>query len=275
MTRITKANLQPVVFPILARSITAEDFWNNGEKDAGWWQTFFDRYRRFILQNADLANIMDASAILIGDPGMGPAMEGGILPDGNLVNTLIDLDDQWGQLIEEVRSKYDGPVIGVISIPNQNLTIPGWLQDVDAIYVLFSPSLAETNGKSVDDLIKSYDSALDLLVKPLAEEFDKPILLGINNPSTNDALNGCTSINDSCMFYESIEVEDVTIDLDLQSRIYNAAIISSINRLWINGFIARGFNPIVVLQDKSSSIYGKPASDVLWFWYHFILNKPS
>ncbi len=82
-------------------------------------------------------------------------------------------------------------------------------------------------------------------------------------------------INAKCLEYQNSHLAETTVDLDLQARIYNAAVIASANRTWIKGFIARGYNPLVVVKDQGSSIFGKPASDVLWFWYHFILNKSS
>jgi hypothetical protein len=275
ITRITTAKLQPVLFPVLSDSVVLDQFWSSASKDAGWWQTLFDRYHRFMLQNADLANIMKANAILVGDPGMKPAMSNGKLPNGESSNPPANADEQWSQLIRDIRSRYSGPVIGVISIPDQNTSLPGWLKDVDGIYVLFSPSLADSTDQSVGALRTAFGAALDSLVQPIATQYGKPIILGINYPSAQIALNGCVDANGSCINYEQSDLANSPIDLDLQIKIYNAAIISSVSRPWINGFVSRGFNPLVVIKDQSSSVYGKPASDVLWFWYHFILNKPS
>jgi len=65
------------------------------------------------------------------------------------------------------------------------------------------------------------------------------------------------------------------IDLSVQSQIYNAAVIIAAKEPWITGFISRNYQPIVAVQDTSCSINGKPSVDVLWFWYHFILNVSS
>jgi hypothetical protein len=44
--------------------------------------------------------------------------------------------------------------------------------------------------------------------------------------------------------------------------------LAAINeRPWITGFVSRGYFPAAILQDTSSSIHGKPAQDVLWFWF--------
>lgn len=273
--QISTNQLNPVIFPVLSSSVSVDQFWTDGKRDGGWWQSLYDRYHRFILQNADLAALTNASAFVIGDPSMNPSMSGGLLVNGEASNSPANADEQWSQLILDVRSRYTGPIIGVISLPSQTTTLPGWLKDVDAFYVLFSPSMMDSGDQSVQAMVNTFGTALDTLVLPIAEQYAKPVIVGINYPSSSIALNSCMDINSKCMEYQPGVLAGTAVDLDLQSKIYNAAIIASGNRSWIKGFIARGYNPLVVVKDQGSSIYGKPASDVLWFWFHFILNKPS
>jgi hypothetical protein len=44
-------------------------------------------------------------------------------------------------------------------------------------------------------------------------------------------------------------------------------------RSWVSGFVSRGFFSPVVLLDKSASIYGKPAADLLWYWFPRLLGN--
>ncbi|MHB8088302.1 MAG: glycoside hydrolase family 113 [Anaerolineaceae bacterium] len=273
--QLSANQLNPVIFPILADSTLVDQFWINSKRDAGWWQTFYDRYHRFMMQNADLAASTNASALILGDPNMNPSMSNGVLTNGEPSNSPANADDQWSQLITDIRSRYNGPIIGVISLPSQLSTLPGWLKDVDAFYVLFSPSMVDSGDLSVQAMVHTFGTALDSLVQPISQQYSKPIIIGINYPSSSIALNGCMDINAKCLEYQNSHLAETTVDLDLQARIYNAAVIASANRTWIKGFIARGYNPLVVVKDQGSSIFGKPASDVLWFWYHFILNKSS
>jgi hypothetical protein len=55
--------------------------------------------------------------------------------------------------------------------------------------------------------------------------------------------------------------------LQAQADIYQALLMAVNERPWIGGFISRGYYPPVVVQDASASIHGKPAADVLWYWY--------
>jgi len=200
-------------------------------------------------------------------------MGNGILSNGESSNAPENADEQWSQLVSDIRARYTGPIIGVISLPDQNNgTYPEWLKNVDAIYVLFSPSLSASGDQSVQSMVSVFDSALDTYIQPLSAQFGKPIVIGIDYPSNPNALNGCTAVNGSCLSNENVDYSGQSVDLDLQARIYNAAVISCARRTWVNGFVSRGYDPLVVLKDQSSSVYGKPASDVLWFWFHYILN---
>jgi hypothetical protein len=46
------------------------------------------------------------------------------------------------------------------------------------------------------------------------------------------------------------------------------AMLTAVNaRQWVGGIVSRGYYPPTILQDKSASIHGKPAADLLWYWY--------
>jgi hypothetical protein len=126
----------------------------------------------------------------------------------------------------------------------------------------------------VTQLRSQFDALLTEKVKPIADQYGKPILLGISYPSNMLASDGYTLSSQNRITLPT-DVSGVDKNLQVQSRIYNAAILSASSVDWIKGFFSRGYYPYVTLQDASSSIYKKPASDILWFWYHFLLNKSS
>ena len=63
-----------------------------------------------------------------------------------------------------------------------------------------------------------------------------------------------------------------SVDMKSQADIYQALLSAVNSRLWITGFISRGYYPPTILQDKSASIHGKPAADILWYWYPRLLG---
>jgi len=243
--------LQPVLFPQVNYS-GVPGFWGSGIKDSGWWQSYFDRYQRFILNYADLAELMDVEAIVIGDPTVVQHME-----------SFPDSDIRWSQLISDIRARYAGKIIAAVSLPSER-EVPGWISEVDQVYVLFSPDLSNTA-----DLIETYGAQMDTQVYPLVEKFGRPIIIGINNPSHTNSLQGCVDVNGSCLAYHQA---DYAVDTVVQAKILNAAIVNSFSKSWVDGFISREYYPYIKVQDNGPSIHGKPASDVLWFWYHLIQN---
>ena len=69
------------------------------------------------------------------------------------------------------------------------------------------------------------------------------------------------------------DVITVNQDLGLQADIYEALLNAINERPWVGGFISRGYYPPTILQDKSASVHGKPAADLLWYWYPRFLGS--
>ena len=133
-------NQKSMIFPLLTYAQTSDIFWISSKRDIGWWNSWFERYHRFILNYADLANILKIDAIVIGDPSLAPSMSGGKLVDGSDSGAPSDADGRWRQLVSDIRTRYSGSIIGVASINSDVDLVPGWLDKVDSIYVLLSPS---------------------------------------------------------------------------------------------------------------------------------------
>lgn len=243
--------LRPVLFPQVNYSNNL-GFWEESTRDSGWWQSYNDRYQRFIMNYADLAQLMDVEAIIIGDPTVVQQM--GSSPDS---------EARWLQLIADIRARYKGKIIAAVSIPSDR-EVPGWISEVDQVYVLFSPDLSNSV-----NLIETFEGQLDSQVYPLVEKFDKTIIIGINNPSNTNCLSGCVDTKGSCL--TSLQT-GYSVDTALQAQVLNSAVVSSFSRSWIAGFISREYYPYLKTQDNGPSLYGKPGADVLWFWYHLIQN---
>jgi hypothetical protein len=64
----------------------------------------------------------------------------------------------------------------------------------------------------------------------------------------------------------------VTLNLQLQADIYEAMLTAINDRQWVGGFVSRGYYPPTILQDKSASVHGKRAADILWYWYPRLLG---
>ena len=81
-----------------------------------------------------------------------------------------------------------------------------------------------------------------------------------------------------CLYWTALnrpnqDLGTVNLDLQQQVDIYDA-MFSAINaRTWVSGLISRGYFAPVPLQDKSASIHGKPAADLVWYWFPRLLGN--
>jgi len=249
---VKSSNLDPVLYPQLLISDPAT-FWSYSSENDNWWPQFYSQYKRFIFNYADLAQILGAKAIILGDPAVSKSMEGN-----------DRAQEEWSQIVKGVRARYSGILIGAYPVPNLN-TPPDWLNDTDMIYALFSPTIVDQN-----NMINEMSDQLDSLVFPLSDKYSKPVIIGISFLSNVLASTGCEDNFGSCFGHGEY---DPRYDSALQASLYNAISVSTFSKSWITGLISREYYPFLQLNDPGPSPYGKPANDVLWFWFHFIQNQ--
>jgi len=114
--------------------------------------------------------------------------------------------------------------------------------------------------------------ALDKDISPLASVLNKPIIIALAYPSASGAKTGCLSNGiGGCLDWSSLNQPNnpgtVSLDIQGQSDLYEA-MLNAINTLpWVGGIVSRGYFPPVLLQDKSASVHGKPAANLLWYWF--------
>jgi len=268
-------------FPPTTDSNTSasSQFWQNAPKDAAWWQTFFTRYRAFLVNYADLAAQTGAQSIILGGEWVSPALPGGLMPDGTSSNVPPEAEAQWRAIIQDVRSRFKGQIFWAMPYEQSSFTTPvNFLRDVDGIYLLWSTPIASSPTATKTDYANEVGRLLDNEVSPLASLLGKPIIIAAAYPSAVGAPSGCvTSGSGICLDFDALsrpnaDIPAASLNLQTQADIYEA-MLSAINaRPWISGFVSRGYYMPVTLQDKSTSIHGKPAADVLWYWFPRLLG---
>lgn len=252
-------------------------WWNSTTHDDGWWANWFARYRTFAIHNADLAASTNAGALILGDANTLPAYPGGLLPDGNPSNVPGNAAQFWGDLITEIRQHYHGLLFWHIPSPAGLSNLPTFLSEVDAITVSLDDPLSNSTTPTQSDLMNAIGATLDNSIRPIQDQFGKPLVLELRFASANGSAQGCIPHGDQCISVQSLDqpaadYPTITLDLDEQLDLYSAALQAVNDRPWINGVISGGYFAPTVLMDKSSSIHGKPASDALWYWYHEFLK---
>ena len=251
------------------------NYWAKFKRSDGWWNSWFARYRTFLLNYADLATATKAKALIIGEQGMLPALLNGKLPDNSPSGVPLDADVRWNKMIKEIRQRFQGSLILALYYPDEVKNLPKFVSGVDQVYVLISAPL--NKGKATQaGMTTEFLKVLDKDIKPLKDAIKKPVLLGINYPSITEAATGCVTVEGKCQNFEilnqpSPDEATGTLDLKAQADIYNAILVAINQRSWVSGIVSRGYYPPASLQDASSSIHGKPAADVLWFWFPKLL----
>lgn len=254
-------------------------FWKNAPRDAAWWQSWFTRYRAFLVNYADLAAQSGAQSIILGGEWVAPSLPGGLLPDGTPSNVPADAEAQWRAIITDVRNHFKGQVLWALPYEKSSFTAPvNFLRDVDGIYLLWSIPIATSASATKTDYITEAGRLLDNEVSPLGTLLGKPIILAVSYPAAIGAAGGCVPNGaGGCLDFNALsrpnaDVPTASLSLQTQSDIYEALLIAVNARPWVSGFVSRGYFMPVALQDKSTSINGKPAANVLWYWYPRLLG---
>ena len=274
-------NMSVAIFPTPRFMTNSNDFWNSAPKSSDWWQTWFDHYRAFAINFADLATQSGAQTLILGGDWMKPALPNGTLADGITSSGVpSDAETRWKATIAEVRTHFHGKILWALPYDQEYVDTPlGFLSDVDGIYLLWSLRLSDSSNPTKSEMTDEAGRLLDTNVSPLTSLLGKPIIIAVAYPSASGSASGCLSDgHGGCLHWEQLsppnpDVSSVTLNLQLQADIYES-ILTAINaRQWVAGFVSRGYYPPTILQDKSASIHGKRAADILWYWFPRLLGK--
>ena len=266
------ANLNVGIFPVPHFATTASDFWTNAPRDPAWWSNWFDHYRAFAVNYADLAARTGSQALVLGGDWLTPALPGGQLKDGSPSGVPDDADARWNAIVTEVRQHFGGKIWMALPYTPGKLQTPlSFLQGADGVYLLWSAPLATQAGASKTDMANAAGALLDNEVSPLASVLEKPVVIALAYPSASGSETGCLSDGQGgCLDWTALSQPanpgSVSLDLQAQSDIYEAMLNAINTRQWVAGIVSRGYYPPAMLQDKSASVHGKPAADLLWYW---------
>jgi hypothetical protein len=237
----------------------------------GWENKFNSTYNEFLTYSVDLASYMEIQKVII------PTELYAFSKLNNYSNIKSMIIDQTSEFVTQTRSTYSGQFILSLKSVNE---VPS-----SEILSLFDGFLIKTNWNlnAVPDdnagLTNSFKNYLDQSVNKFFESTSKPIYLELEFPSALSAETGCVKFEDDCIDFDLLNLSGtelrstIPIDLTIQTELYQA-ILTAINDFpWISGVISNGFNGLVAVQDATSSIRGKPAADVLWYWYPRLLGN--
>ncbi|HLF01723.1 MAG TPA: hypothetical protein VI547_07080, partial [Anaerolineales bacterium] len=267
-----KVALYPLVRPAINGPFAGDLnlFFDAGSKDGGWWDGWFREYARFLAYVSDLAAFTGADMYYIADAALARALPGG-------PNTPADTEQRWRNLLTALRrDHYNAPIAFGLDLSGQAPTLsapPPFLDAVDVIDIRFSAALSASPTASLDELKIGATNVIDSQIKPLADRFNKPILITARYISTDGGAAACIGLTaGGCQPPNKVapdQPDSAIFPLDLfeQQSAYEALLYAVNDRAWIKGFYAYGYNPTVALRDKYYSPRGKPAETLLAAWF--------
>jgi hypothetical protein len=273
-------NINVALFPQPRFSTTADDFWNSAPRDATWWDNWFNHYRAFVDHYADLASLSGAQAVILGGDWIAPALPSGKLADGSSSGVPADAEARWLNIIAEMRQHFRGNILFALPYTNQDVVAPiNVLKQTDGVYLLWFVRLTDSANPTKADLLAEAGRLLDENIAPVQTQVNKPFIIALAYPSSTYSATGCIPDgNNGCFDWTALNRPNAdlgTVNLDTQQQldIYDA-LFNAINaRSWVSGFVSRGYFEPVALQDKSASVHGKPAADLLWYWFPRLLGN--
>lgn len=263
------AGLDVVLFPQPRFAGGATVWWQKAPRDATWWNAWFEAYTAFALHHATLAAQRHLKRLVLGGAAVAPALPNGLLPDGSPANTPPDAAQRWRNLLAEVHNRFPGEVWWAMPMPADPTATPPFMDQIDGLYIQFRLPLSTNPTASIAEMQAEAERLLDGLVLPFQVHADRPLWLALAYPSAEGGASGCVPAHQGrCLSPESPQAADqVAVNLDTQTNAYNALFLAVNDRDWLAGLIAEGFFPAAPLQDASPSIYGKPAAEVLRYWF--------
>lgn len=264
-------NLQVVLRPVFGIDDSLDTMWQQGARDRLWWNIWFEQYRSIVLTYAHLAETAGVRKLLLAGPQVAPALPSGKLPDGNSSGAPVDSEIRWRELVDDVRAVYSGQIGFELEFADELSPTPSTLDLFDYVNILWQAPIGEGEADSSSDL---REAARDRVISLFTSEGleDLPTSLSLSFLSLEGSAVTCSRRPDgSCRptsdFAHGQVVDiDLNVDLEAQAEAY-AAVLKALEGLDnIDTVYSRGFYPAVVLLDKSTSIYGKPAEDVFQAW---------
>jgi hypothetical protein len=266
-------NMSVALFAAPRLQPSTPDFWFQSPRSTDWWNTWFDRYRAFALYHADLANQAGAQALILGGEAVMPAIPGGVLANGSPSGVPADAETRWRSILTDVKLRFGGQVLWAQPYNGTLVPAPAFVNQVDGIYLLWSAPLTASAGATPDTLTAAAVARLDNDILPFLSAAGKGVVIAVDYPSAQGAALGCVSAGGSgCLDWSALsrpypDTPAAVLDLKGQADLYQAMLQAVNQRDWVGGFVSRGYYPPAPLKDKSSSVRGKMASDLLWYWF--------
>lgn len=250
-----------------------DGWWTSATRNTNWWTTYFEELRSFLLTQARFAEEIGADQFVLTGAQLAPALPGGSLPDGRSSEVPADAFGRWTSLLRALRETYSGDIGFEAELRDDLYANPGFMDQFDVAHVYWHAPLTEA-GQTADpeELRREAQRYLDLEVLPALPP-DLPVHLSVEYLSVEGSASACVARPDrGCLPPEAFDAGAVgtpglAVDLQAQAEAIQAVLAAAAVEERIEGFSTRRFNPLTARQDKSASVHGKLAGNMLEYWY--------
>jgi len=264
-----EVGLRPeLIFPLN----DANSWWSAAERDDIWWELWFSHYRSFVLTYAKFAADHNVSKLILGGAAVNPSLPDGTLADGNPSNVPPNAALRWEGILNELRGYYQGTLAFELSIDGQLQPAPVFIDRFEEIHLHWRAPIAADGQASLAEMQISASAILDDILAAVGRS-GKDLAIILEVPSVDGTATGCAPAEAGyCLPPAAFDLgaagnPALSIDLDEQSLVIHAIFSEAYPRSEISGFYLRGFNPVLALRDKSASVRGKPAGELLQLWF--------
>ncbi len=268
--------LHVAIHPQLHFPEAVPDWWLNAPLDFSWWNSWFDQYHAFAIHYAETAQIQGADMLILGGDWLSPALPGGKLMDGAPSGVPADSELRWIEIMNDVNARFSGTIAWSMSLPSGDKA-PDYFEHVDQVHLNWNPGLAITPETTLEELVNTANLSLDGDVYEFWSNWLKPdnklLVLRVLYPSVSGWNPDCYYDGDGPCYSISTFTSPAPIVMEYdtgfseQALAYQAFLSTAPKKNWVSGIISRGYYAPAVLHDKSISIHGKPAEDLLRKWF--------
>jgi hypothetical protein len=276
ITTINYANslgLQVTLHPTLTfLNQDPDNWWLEANRDEGWWSVWFERYRSFILYYADIAAETGVAKLILGGEDVLPSLPESQLVDGTSSDAPANADTRWRDVITALRSTFSGAVVIELDLEYGLQMPPSFVDAFDAVHIYWHAPLALDDQAGLAEYIAEARSLFANSISVSQTSANKPITISVEYPSVDGIVRGCPPDSTTCPHAREYDLGAdpnplVAVDMGEQAAAIHAVLSEAYAQPNISGFYVRRYNPIIELQDKSASINGKQAYNLLQQWY--------
>lgn len=250
--------------PISVKQLVQQDLQPN------WQQNFSTSYAEFMIFSADLANYMNIEGVIY------PTDILHLYEIENYATLSEIMISETISQINNIKTRFPNKVF--ISLSDNPNPTPNLHEVADGF--VFTPNINFIESEYLrEDYQSTYKAYLDDYLFTNYSVYNKPIFINLDIPSVKGVEYGCVISEEECYDFDiinqldnSTQTLEFEVDLLTQVELYNAAFNAINDTEWINGIISQDYNPQVAIMDTSSSVRGKPAIGVFWYWFPRMLG---